>query len=343
MEMNDTRRILIDLIAEHQASNPSVKLGVGELSERAGISRQAFNRYYGDLKDYAWGIKPIGDLLVDTDHDRTKDLINQNQASLKELQQQMSRLSADHEKEMEKTVDSYITSLMINDITLHGANDIRVTLEKQTLYNLELKKQINQLEIDLSRAKQTTALKNIALVPGAGTNTNAGSDAGASQRGEKIKVDVDLTKAYAAYASTKSLDDYEDKKDIAINAATRSINKLATDKSCTIVLFAERYICRFGVFFDRYQPTGDGVHIVVRVPIFDGTELKKFVSNLAPASAIHIHIPFMPSVGDFNLQRSFFFKDIPEFELKYADAADPISITMDRIDQVIHFKPKQGD
>ncbi|MGF6153857.1 hypothetical protein [Pseudomonas fluorescens] len=339
MQINDTRRILIDLIAQHQASNPSVKLGVTELSKRAGISRQAFNRYYGDLKDYAYGVKPIGDLLIDTDHDRTKDLINQNQASLKGLQQQMSRLNAEHEKEMERTVDSYITSLMINDITLHGANDIRVTLEKQTLYNLDLKKQINQLEIDLSRAKQTVALATAGGKSGTGTNTNAG----ASKKGEKIKVDVDLGKAYTAYTSTKSLDEYEDKKDIAINAAVRSINKLATDKSCTIVLFAERYICRFAVFFDRYQPTDDSLHIVVRVPIFDGTELRKFVSNLAPASAIHVHIPFMASLGDFNLQRSFFFNRIPEFELKYADAADPITIAMDRIDQVIHFKPKQGD
>lgn len=339
IEINDTRRILIDLIAQHQASNPSVKLGVGELSVRAGISRQAFNRYYGDLKDYAWGVKPIGDLLIDTDHDRTKDLINQNQASLKELQQQMSRLGAEHEKEMEKTVDSYITSLMINDITLHGANDIRVTLEKQTLYNLELKKQINQLEIELSRSKQAVALTTIGGKPGSGADEGAGL----SRKGEKIKVDVDLEKAYAAYTATKSLDEYEDKKDIAINAAVRSINRLATDKSCTIVLFAERYICRFGVFFDRYQPNDDSLHIVVRIPIFDGTELKRFVANLAPASAIHVHIPFMASVSAFNLQRSFFFKTIPEFELKYANAADPITIAMDRIDQVIHFKPKQGD
>ena len=52
MSPPDTRSLLVELIKQHQLENGLIKLGVAELSMRAGITRQAFNRYYSDLKDY---------------------------------------------------------------------------------------------------------------------------------------------------------------------------------------------------------------------------------------------------------------------------------------------------
>lgn len=330
MEINETRRKLIDIIANHQAAQPSKKLSINELSLRAGISRQAFNRYYGDLKDYASGLKPIGDLLTDTDSVRTKELINQNQANLKELQQKMSQLDSEHKKEMEKTLDTYVTSLMVNDVTMHGANDIRVTLEKQTLHNVDLKKQLGQLEIELARAKQSAA-----LVPTENTIHSAA-------KGEKIKVDIDLSKALALYATAKSDDDFEDKKELAIAIALKQINKLASDKACNIALFAERYIARFSVFFENYQCRNDSMHIVVRVPIFNRSELKAFITKLPPARFLSVHIPHSESQSETNAQRGFYFGSIPKLELDGADNADPISMNLG-FNEIIHYKIRQGE
>ncbi len=330
MEIKETRRKLIDIIADHQASQPSIKLPMGELANRAGISRQAVHRYHSDLKDYAYGVKPIGDLITDTTSIRAKELINQNQASLKELQQKMAQLGAEHERDMNKTLDSHITSLMVNDVTLHGANDVRVTLEKQTLYNLELKKQLHQVEMELARAKQPATV-----------SLTGDSDLGIV-KGEKIKVDIDLSKAYELYAPAKSVDDFEDKKELALSATLKHINKLSSDKKCHIVIFAERYLARFSVFFDNFECHNDSLHIVVRLPIFDRTELKLFLSKLPPAQFLSVYIPHSDSRSETNAQRGFYFGNTPKIELDSADNADPISMNLG-FDEIIHYRIRQGE
>lgn len=327
-EIKETRQKLIDIIANHQASEPSVKLPVGVLSARARITRQSFNRYYSDLKDYASGLKPIGDLITDSSSTRTRELMNLHQASLKDVQQKMSTLEAEHDREMKKTLDSYITSLMINDVTLHGANEIRVTLEKQTLHNLELTKQLNHLELELTRAK-------IAA-------TTPGTAAPRSSNGEKVKVDVDLAKAVTIYGSTASEDAFDDKKDAAIEAAVRSINKIAVEKSCHIVLFAERYNSRFSLFFENYECPSDGLYVIVRLPIFSRTELKIFLGKLSPCQSISMHVPHMESKAHMNAQRSFYFGGVPKYELDAADAADSVGLALG-FDKVIQYRVKQGD
>ncbi|WP_122614159.1 hypothetical protein [Pseudomonas viridiflava] len=332
MEINETRRKLIDIIAEHQALQPSLKLGIGELSVRAGISRQAFNRYYSDLKDYASGKKPVGDLISDTSSTRTKELINQHQTTLRELQVKMQQLDVQHDKETKKTVDSYITSLMMNDVTMHGANDLRVTLEKQAIHNLELKKQLSHMEIELARAKE--------LGSGSGTRPeSAGVGAGS---GEKIKLEVDLDKAFEIYASTRSEDDFEDKKDLAIATLLKSINKLAIAHKCSIVLFAERYSARFSIFFDNYECKDSSTHLIVRLPIFDRTELKNFLDGLPPTHFLSIHIPFSKSRSEVSAQRGFYFRNIPKLELDAADGADTVAMTLG-FDEIVHYKMKQGE
>lgn len=330
MEMNATRRKLIDLIITHHSSYPGKALTVNGLSEMAGISRQAFNRYYADLKDYAAGKKPVADLIGDTSSSQTKELINQYQSSLGELQQKLDQADSDHEKEMKKMLDSYISSLMMNDLTIHGANDLRVTAEKRALHNAELIKQINHLEIELTRAKQ-------AVGPGAANG--AQSEQGIA---EKIKVDVDLTKAIKAYESSKSEDDFEDKKDLAITAALNSVKKLASDKMCHIVLFAERYLARFSLFFDNFICQDDLPHIIVRLPIFDRTELTAFIDKLPPTRSLSIHIPNMKSKNEAKAQRSFYFKNVPEIEIQSADGADAVTMNLD-FTRIVNYRATQGD
>lgn len=330
MEMNATRRKLMDLIIAHHSSYPGKALTVNKLSEMAGISRQAFNRYYADLKDYAAGKKALADLMGDTSSSQTKELINQYHSSLVELQQKLDQSDSDHEKEMKKTLDSYISSLMMNDLTIHGANDLRVTAEKRALHNAELIKQINQLEIELTRAKQ-------AVGTGAANGTRP-----EQYIGEKIKVDVDLSKAIKAYEASKNEDDFEDKKDLAISAALNSVKKLASDKNCHIVLFAERYLTRFSIFFENFTCPDELPHIIVRLPIFDRTEVTAFIDKLPPTRSLSIYIPYLKSKSETKARRSFFFNNVPEMETRNADDADPLTMNLD-VTRIVHYRATQGD
>lgn len=330
MEPNETRLKLIDIIADHQASYPSQKLPTGELSQRAGISRQAFSRYYSDLKDYASGKKPIGDLLANVSSVRTIELLNQHQATLRTAQQKLARVEEQYNDEMKKEMELYVTSLMMNDISMHGANEIRVTLEKQTLYNMELKKQLSHMEIELARAKQASMFSPNSRGDGTGLNT------------EKVKVEVDLAKAFATYVSTKSLDEFEDLKDIAVASALRSINKLAAEKRCNIVIFSERYISRFKLFFEKYHSTEPGLTIVVRLPIFDRSEMRAFLSKLAPSHSISLYIPYCESQSEINAQRGFYFGEVSKPEIEAADNSDTFLINQG-FHKIVHFKVKQGE
>lgn len=330
MEMNATRRKLMDLIATHHSSNPGRALTINRLSEMAGISRQAFNRYYADLKDYAAGKKPVADLIADASGTQTKEIINQYQLSMVELQQKLDKSEANHEKEMKNTIDSYISSLMMNDLTIHGANELRVTAERRALHNAELIKQISHLEMELTRAKQAVDF------------SGAKSTQFVQQMGDKIKVDVDLSKAIKAYEATKCEDDFEDKKDLAVTAALSSVKKLASDKKCHIVLFAERYLTRFSLFFENFACQDELPHIVVRLPIFDRTELSNFIDKLPPTRSLSIFIPYIKSKNEAKAQRSFYFNNIPEIEIKSADDADGVTMGLD-FTRIIHYRATQGE
>ncbi len=334
MKNNKTHERLVELIIEHHTEFPGTSLGVKTLSDQAGISRQAFHRYYNYLKEYASGAKPLADLLSGTDTLLAYELINQNQVTIQNLQDQLKLIESKHEKKMQDALKNHITTLMTGDITTHIANDVRANLERQSLYASEMKAQNNKLELELSRTK--LALENERIgVSGPKTGAATGS-------GPKFKVDVDLAAAVAAYAESKEIDDFYDQKDRAMDIAYKSIKALAADPGCSLVIFAERYISRFGTFFDAFKPNHSSKHIVVRLPIFDKKMLSTFISKLPPIKKISVYIPHMHSEKEISGQRKFFFIGIPLQELDQADNADLISIAHG-YEEVINFKVRQGD
>lgn len=334
MKNNKTHQRLVELIIEHHTKTPGTSLGVKILSDRAGISRQAFHRYYGDLKDYASGAKPLADLVSGMGTLLAYELINQNQATIQNLQNELKLLEFKHEKKMQDVLKSHITTLMIGDITTHAANDVRANIERQTLYANEMKAQNSQLELELSRAKLALETERIG-------GNGSGNDA-ATGVGQKIKVDIHLAAAIAAYAKSGQIDDFYDHKDRAIDIAYKSIKTLAVDSGCSLVIFAERYVSRFSIFFESLKPSDTSKHIIVRLPIFDKKMLSLFINKLPPVKKISIYIPYMQSENDIRGQRLFFFSGIPRQELDQADTADLISIAHG-YDEVINFKARQGD
>ncbi|MEF9673887.1 hypothetical protein QNM99_24045 [Pseudomonas sp. PCH446] len=158
MNVNETKQKLITLIAEHQFANPGKKLRIGDLSDQAGISRQAFNRYYDDLKPYAQGLKSIGELLAGANQAETSKLLKQSHTTLLGLTQQLALQKKQFELEKEKILTSHITTLMNDDLTLFSANEIQQTLARQTLHNENLLKDISNLKLELLKTQQKSLM-----------------------------------------------------------------------------------------------------------------------------------------------------------------------------------------
>ncbi|MGV2837075.1 hypothetical protein, partial [Pseudomonas shirazensis] len=235
---------------------------------------------------------------------------------------QVEQSETENAKKLKKAMDSYVTALMVNDLTAHAANSLRITLEKQTIHNLQLKQDLTNMEVNLAKAQANAA-------------TLATSPADRESQGEKVKLDVDLSKAIAAFNATKSEDEFDEKKEIALKALVHSICKLALESKCSIVLFAERYVSRFSSFYDNFSCPNESLHIIVRLPVFYRSDLRTFIDKLPPTQSISLYIPYLDSPSEKKAQRSFYFNTIPKFELDSADEADPIpmSLGLDRIIQ----------
>jgi len=327
MNVNETKQKLITLIAEHQFANPGKKLRIGDLSDQAQISRQAFNRYYNDLKPYAQGLKPIGELLAGADQAETSELLTRSHTTLLDLTQQLALQKKQFELEKEKILTSHITTLMNDDLTLFSANEIQQTLARQTLHNENLLKDISNLKLELLKTQQ----KSLMAQPSR-----------PSPSSNKIIIDTDLSDIFSEYHKNGDHDVFEDRKEQALDNVLTKINKLCRTSDSVVVIFTERYISSFQAFADEYIAKSDTQHIIIRLPIYTRAELKVFISKLSNTSSIKIHTPYCESQGVVKAQRAFHFRNVPDFEAKAADQAH--TVTMDpAIDEICIFKIRQGD
>lgn len=330
MTTNATEQKLIRIIAEHQIDTGGKKLLIGDVSTEAGITRQAFNRYYKHLTPYVTGKKPIEEIMVDSGTIQATDLLAKSQRRIRKLQVQIDHLKASHEKELRDIKNSYITSLMNNDITLFESDELRVLLEKQSLNNEKLLKRIQELQIELTKEKAWSVT--------AENRTTENNEALA----DVAVVDLDLDPVFDNYADTLDLDIFEDAKDAAIEKSLKRINKLSEADDSNLVIFMDRYISSFKHFVAGYRCSGAGTYIIARLPIFTRTELKMFMRKLSHKRPASIHIPFCDSKSVVQAQRGFLFRKVPVPELEQADRAYTPSIS-DGFEQVVIFSVKQGD
>ncbi len=304
MSANTTEMRLKQIIAEHYLSVPVEKLLIGDVAEKAGISRQAFNRYYDHLKPYISGELSIDEMLKGNDEDSdTSELLHLAQKSIKEMQEQLSHIEAKHKADTDKKVNSIITTLMNNDINLFESDKTRLTIEKHALQNQRLKDQITSLQVELTNAKAETVVDHDKHTTSA----------------EKIKIEVELKSIFKEFISSGDLDDFEDGKEDKIQRALSRVNKFTQLDDSKVVIFIERYISSFDSFVDKYLCRDDKTYIFIRLPIFTRTELRLFVKGLKFNRPITVHIQFSNSETTTKINRRFLFRNIPEMELEQAD------------------------
>lgn len=331
MSSQATRDKLISIIKEHQLNHGQSKLPISQLANLAGISRQAFNRYYGDLKDYSIGKESIAKLLGG-DNLSLNEIIESNEARLRRLEEELSSLKTAHQAELDSVVLNHTTTLMNNDIIAFNAGQLTATLTNQSNHNAFLNKRVTELEVH--NAKLT--LDAIAAAGGSSSTLTVKTDK------NFITFNLDLSSEKKAYALTKNFSAYEDAKDSLIAKTISEIKKLPNPDDIDIILFQDRYISEFNTFCSKQSPRMGKTLVVVRLPIYSREELQIILKDVHPISAVSIHIPYSSSEAIISAKRKFSFRDVPEEEIKDADGAKIPLITWG-FDNVSISKIRQGD
>ncbi|MBN3471261.1 TetR/AcrR family transcriptional regulator [Pseudomonas savastanoi pv. phaseolicola] len=325
MTQQDTRTRLVELIKEHQLQFGLKKLPVGKLADRAGISRQSFNRFYKDLKPYSEG-QSIAELLAD-DPEASRSFLTQRDREADQLRNEIEDLKRRHAKELEKALAQHITSLMNNDILAFEANEMSALLASQSQHNELLQKKLTALELRQTRYQMDEAESQLASGYVSKSTKNF------------LTFDVDLSKANNAYINSQSFDDYEDIKEKAIDAMIESIIKLPDHSKIQAVIYMDRFLYPFSKFCESIPPKQDKLTVCLRLPVFSQAEVGIVLSKLSKMDSISLHVPYSTSEAITAANRKFMHRNVPEDEFADADKARPPLITWG-VDEVRVFKVK---
>lgn len=329
MSSNATEQRLIRVIAEHYLEGGSGRLSIGAASERAGITRQAFNRGYKHLKLYVQGKRSV-DELITGGTEEARGLLAKFQARVRELQRELDDINARHSKSIEEIRDSHITTLMCTDLSLKNADAIREMLEKSALHNEILVKENQRLRLEVSAAQA----REMDL------KASRKKYAEASQ--EHISIEPDLEHVFRNFLIHKDLAVFEAQKDAEVDGLLKKINALSRTGETLVVLFLDLYLSSFSKYVDRFSTSFGGKVLLVRVPIFSRAELKIFAAKIVSANSIEIHVPFCANESIRKAQRKFLFRDVLEIELQAADKMQPPQM-QHGYGKVVVFQVLQGD
>lgn len=325
----NTRAILIRILVDHHLDGNPYKLKLKDLADRAGISRQALDRYYGDLKPYMTGRRNVADLVEGKENKvriESQTFVNEVQAN---HAQQLEKLKSQHKQALQKALDSHITSLMNNDILMLESTKIRTSLERQSLHNADLLKQNQLLNLKLAGTLDTTQ----AIAPGH-----------QATKSDKVVFDLDLELLCSEYQRSKSIDAFEESKNAQLRKVRDKLNTYADSANVHVILFADRYISRFKTFADRYVGPREETSLIVRLPLFSRSETKNFTDALPRRFKVSIHVPHTASESEKKAHRVFMLQGLllPAEEVRGADTADAPNINWG-FDEVTFFKVHQGE
>ncbi|MNL04359.1 hypothetical protein D3C87_1249270 [compost metagenome] len=235
-------------------------------------------------------------------------------------------LQESHKSILKETLERHITTLMNDDLAIHHSHTIRTSLEKQTLHNDKLKKQLAAAELQ------------IAL----GVTTRAPISQESKKDDHKLTFNVDIEGICTKLGRKPDFDDFEDAKDEEIRKVREKLNTFSTVPNVRVVIFSERYLSRFSTFADNLRGSEHETTLIVRLPLFSRNEILNFIKHFPKQFKISIYIPFCSSELEKRAQREFMFRNLATEEAKSADNADAISISWG-FDKVTHFKISQGD
>lgn len=314
-QSSTTREKLIQIILDTHFSRGGA-LQVGKVAKEAGITRQAFHRYYGDLLGYIKGEKNVNALLPKSNPNSISGLLQVTQGRANELEQILAGIEKKHEAELTAVRDRHITSLMNNDITLFETDSVRVTLDKQTTYISHLTAQLDQVKAELTKAKLNATNQRLVGTPGS-----------------RIVFEPYLKSAFAAYKKDGDYKAYLSHKNKEITRIIDKVNQ-HENPSTPLIIFVDRFISNFEDFLGQL-PAPRTTELVIRLPVFSSMEIKNHLRKIKKTS-IAIHVPECLSVAETVAQRKFRASSAPAEELLAAEKSDHVHL-FKGVERVVHF------
>ncbi|SEJ95610.1 hypothetical protein [Pseudomonas sp. NFR16] len=326
MSASDTEERIIAIICDHFLSGGKEKLTVSSVSERAGISRQAFHKSYLHLKPFVTGQRTVDDLLLRQGSNPFK-VILQMQNLVRNLQSELEEVRSGQSAKFEDFERNIVTSLMSSDILTHRAKELTAELRKKALHVELLKRELTEKEVELTLA---TAGSQSSAPPALAKN---------------IMVQVfkpDMTAALADFSSSKDKQAYLAHKEKAIAAMQLRVLKVLRQGTIRVVIFQERFLCSLDTFVERNFSKNSASVVVINLPLYSRLEIRDFTRALKGATPLEIYVPHCDSDAVINAQRGFQFGQIPDFEFK-AVGREPLPTIQDGYDKVTVFRVEQGD
>ncbi|UCP11527.1 hypothetical protein K5R88_07805 [Pseudomonas sp. MM213] len=312
MRTETTREALIRIITEQQIETGNAKLRIGVIAEMAGITRQAFHRYHSELKPYVLGEKPISTLFQNqTDGMGSTHLLNA-QKKINELQSSLSKVEDAHKKELQEFKNNCITSLMKSDLALHDADNVRKRHAQQISHNEKLRQDLSTLKMALLQ-EQSRALTAEAELNNIKSN---------GSRAQPMASDLIVIDEFELLIKKNTIEDESTFIQLKNKCAEKTINKINTivgHNTSSVVLYIDRFISRFEKFADQFNPYDSSAAILVRFPIFDQYLLKSYLAQMDVRARVQVIIPVCDVESIVKIQRTFFVRNVPHFELRNAD------------------------
>ena len=325
MSASETEERITAIICDHFLTGSKEKLTVSSVSERAGISRQAFHKTYLHLKPFITGHRNVDELLLRQGIDPFK-IILQTQNLVRNLQSELAEVKSTQAKNFEEFENSIVTSLMSSDIMTHRAKELTAELRKKALHVEMLKRELTEKEVEL-------------------TLLTVGSPSSPPVLAKDVDIQVfkpDMAVALADFSSSKDREAYMARKEKAIAAMQHRVLKVLRQGKIKVAIFQERYLCSLDTFVKRNFSKSKVSVVVINLPLCSRFEIREFAQALKGASPLVIYVPYCDSNAVINAQRGFQFGHIPEFEFK-ATGREPLPTIQDGYDKVTVFRIEQGD
>ncbi|MFL1526206.1 hypothetical protein [Pseudomonas sp. O230] len=308
MSSQDTRNRLIYLIKEHQLEHGLTKIQIGVLSERAGITRQAFNRFYNDLKPYSQG-QSIAPLLAG-DNGATQDLLARREHDLDQMRAEIKAMKIQHPKDIESAVSRHLTTLMNSDLMMFEAKGMTATLENQSKHNEMLKRQLMVAQVENTRLTTDLAAHQIS------------SSSPATRLIKNAKNFLALTINFSDTGlKSNDYDAFEDAKDKQLDTHIKTLKKFPAPEQIEIHIFQERYISAFKIFCSELPEKEDMLIVAIQAPVYAQAELKELLRKLTAFASVTLHIPFSKSLASAAAFQKFNFREVPAQEFEEASKA----------------------
>lgn len=326
MSITDTEERIVSVICEHFLSGVRDKLTITLVSERAGISRQAFHKNYLHLKPFITGQRNVDELLLRQGIDTSK-VILQTQKLLRDTESVLQEERSSQAARFEAFENNIITSLMASDILTHRAKELTTALRKKSLHVELLKRELNEKEVELALANNNSQ-KLLPPVPSKNLDVHV--------------FKPDLVAATASFAADNDPETYLVLKNKAIDAMQKKVLKLLKRGAIKVAIFQERHICSFEKFIERNFSKNSAPIVIINLPIYSRVELKEFIQALKGAVPLELYAPHCESEAVIKAQRGFLFGKTPEFEFS-ASARESLPTIYDGFDRVTIFRVVQGD